>query len=140
MLCNKVDNLCKKTIKNQAKTPKAIDCLKLMRCKHLPCGPTEQRARRSLRFLALGGSNILFCQHHLLWQTHLPQELLGGFCTPLLLFFVRRPRSACHLERAFNLLGHILTHEHLNMSNEMLRHLAIMYVNKMAKKCKYEEE
>ena len=30
----------KETIKNQAKTPKAIDCVKLMRCKHLPCGPT----------------------------------------------------------------------------------------------------
>ena len=55
-------------------------------------------------------------------------------------FFVRRPRFTCNVWRAFNLLGHILTHEHLNMSNETLRHLAIMYVNKMAKKCKYEEE
>ena len=59
----------------------------------------------------------------------------GAIC-----FFVRRPRSACHVERAFSLLGHILTHERGNMSNETLRHLAIMYVNKMDKKRKSEEE
>ena len=41
-------------------------------------------------------------------------------------FFVRRPRSACHVERAFSLLGHILTHDRRNMSNETLRHLAIL--------------
>ena len=52
----------------------------------------------------------------------------------LSLFFVRQPRSACHVERAFNLLGHILTHNCRNMRNEMLRHLAIVYVNKMGKK------
>ena len=51
-----------------------------------------------------------------------------------------RPRSACDVERAFSLLGHILTHERLNMSNETLRHLAIMYVNKMDKERKSEEE
>ena len=62
------------------------------------------------------------------------------FCPPLCCFFVRRPRSACYLERDLNLLGHILTHERLNMSNEMLHHSAIMYVNKMAKKSKSEEE
>ena len=45
-------------------------------------------------------------------------------------FFVRRPHSACHMERAFSLLGHILTHDYLNMSNETWHHLAIMYVNK----------
>ena len=28
-------------------------------------------------------------------------------------------------------LGHILTHDRLNMNNETLHHLAIMYVNKM---------
>ena len=62
------------------------------------------------------------------------------YSPPLLFFFVRRPRSAYHVERAFSLLGHILTHERLNMSNETLRHLAIMYVNKMDKKRKSEEE
>ena len=46
----------------------------------------------------------------------------------------------CHVERAFSLLGHILTHDRLNMSNETLRHLAIMYVNKMDKKRKCDEE
>ena len=55
-------------------------------------------------------------------------------------FFVRRPQSACHVERAFSLLGHILTHDRLNMSNETLCHLAIMYVNKMDKKRKCDEE
>ena len=65
------------------------------------------------------------------------------FCPSLssiAVFFVRRPRSACHLERAFSLLGHILTHERLNMSNETLRHLAIMCVNRIDKKQKSEEE
>ena len=56
------------------------------------------------------------------------------------LVLFRRPRSACHVERAFSLLGHILTHDRCNMSNETLRHLAIMYVNKMDKKRKSEEE
>ena len=45
-----------------------------------------------------------------------------------------------HVERAFSLFGHILTHDRLNMSNETLRHLAIMYVNKMEEKRKCEEE
>ena len=54
--------------------------------------------------------------------------------------FIQRPRSACHVERAFSLLGHILTHDRPNMRNEMLCHLAIMYVNKMDKKRKCEEE
>ena len=44
------------------------------------------------------------------------------------------------LPLAFSRLGHILTHYGLNMSNEMLRHLSIMYVNKMDKKRKCEEE
>ena len=43
-------------------------------------------------------------------------------------------------ERAFSLLGFTLTHDRLNMSTETLRHLAIMYVNKMDKKRKCEEE
>ena len=60
--------------------------------------------------------------------------------SPIAVFFVRKPRSACHVERAFSLLGHILTHERLNMSNETPRHLAIMYANKMDKKRKSEEE
>ena len=44
------------------------------------------------------------------------------------------------LRLACSLLGHILTHDRLNMSNETLRHLAIMYVKKAYKKRKYEEE
>ena len=44
------------------------------------------------------------------------------------------------LPLAFSLLGHILTHERLNMSDETLRHLAVIYVNEMDKKRKREEE
>ena len=50
-------------------------------------------------------------------------------------FFVRRPRSACHVERTFSLLGHIQTPDRRNMSNETLRHLAVLYVNKPNSKC-----
>ena len=44
------------------------------------------------------------------------------------------------LPLAFRLLGRILTHDCLNISNETLRHLAIVYVNEMYKKRKCEEE
>ena len=56
------------------------------------------------------------------------------------------PQTVCsgqlerHVERAFSLLGRILTHDRFNMSNETLRHLAIMYVNKTGEKRKYDEE
>ena len=45
-------------------------------------------------------------------------------------FFVRRPRSACHVERTFSLMGHIQTKDRLCMGNNTLHHLAMMYVNK----------
>ena len=45
-------------------------------------------------------------------------------------FFVRRPRSACHVERTFSLMGHIQTKDRLRMGNNTLRHLAMMCVNK----------
>ena len=48
----------------------------------------------------------------------------------LAVFFVRRPRSACHVERTFSLMGHIQTKDRLHMGNNTLRHLAMMYVNK----------
>ena len=48
----------------------------------------------------------------------------------LAVFFVRRPRSACHVERTFSLMGHIQTKDRLHMGNNTLRHLAVMYVNK----------
>ena len=47
--------------------------------------------------------------------------------------------AAAH-ERAFSMLGHILTHDRYNMRNEMSRHLAIMYVDKMDTKRKCDEE
>ena len=50
------------------------------------------------------------------------------------------PSHLCHVEGAFSLLGHILTHDRLNMSNRTLHHLAIMCVNKMDKKRKCDEE
>mmetsp|Transcript_95562 Transcript_95562/g.164813 ORF Transcript_95562/g.164813 Transcript_95562/m.164813 type:complete len:111 (+) Transcript_95562:565-897(+) len=45
-------------------------------------------------------------------------------------FFIRRPRSAAHVERFFSLIGHIQTSERLHMSDDTLRHLAVRYVNK----------
>ena len=48
----------------------------------------------------------------------------------LAVFFVRRPRSACHVERTVSLMGHIQTKDRLHMGNNTLRHLAMMYVNK----------
>jgi len=44
-------------------------------------------------------------------------------------FFIRRPRSAAHVERVFSLIGHIHTSDRLHVSDDMLRHLAMMYVN-----------
>ena len=38
------------------------------------------------------------------------------------------------MERAFSLLGHILTHDCLNMSHETLHQLAVIYINKMDQK------
>ena len=49
------------------------------------------------------------------------------------ILFVRRPRSACPVERTFNLMGHIQTKDRLHMGNNTLRHLAMMYVNKPTK-------
>ena len=50
------------------------------------------------------------------------------------------PSHLCHVKRAFSLLEHIVTHDCLNMSNETLHHLAIMYVNKIDKKRICDEE
>ena len=52
----------------------------------------------------------------------------------LLFFFIRRLQSACHVERTFSLMGHILTHDRLHMNDATLRHLEIMYMNKTEKK------
>ena len=61
-----------------------------------------------------------------------PQHPFFGVHVPVCLavFFVRRPRSACHVERTFSLMGHIQTKDRLHMGNNTLRHLAMMYVNK----------
>ena len=48
-------------------------------------------------------------------------------------FYVRRPRSSCHVERTFSLIDHILTADWLNMTDETLSALAVMYVNKESK-------
>ena len=45
-------------------------------------------------------------------------------------FFVRRPRSAAHVERVLSLMGQIQTPDRRNMSSDILRHLAMMYTNK----------
>jgi len=66
------------------------------------------------------------------------QPVGGGFeaCPSML----RHTEICSLLPLAFSLLGHIVMHDHLNMRNETLRHLAIMYVNNMDKKRKCEEE
>ena len=70
----------------------------------------------------------------------MPQHLLwgpvGGGCRSL----PQRTEGCSLLPLAFGLLGHIRTHGGLNMRNETLRHLAIVYVNEMDKKWKCEEE
>ena len=61
-------------------------------------------------------------------------------------FFVRRAGCACYVDRAFSLMGHILTHDRLHTGIEMithmhhLLHLAIMYVNNTDKKWKRLEK
>ena len=62
----------------------------------------------------------------------MPQHPFFGVHVPVCLavFFVRRPRSACHVEGTFSLMGHIQTKDRLHMGNNTLRHLAMMYVNK----------
>ena len=42
-------------------------------------------------------------------------------------FFVRRPCSACHVERTFSLMGHIQTKDRLHMGNNTLRHFFFGY-------------
>ena len=57
-------------------------------------------------------------------------QFLSILIFSIAVFFVRRPRSACHVERTFSLMGHIQTKDRLHMGNDTLRHLAMMYVNK----------
>ena len=45
----------------------------------------------------------------------------------LAVFFVRLPRSACHVERTSSLMGHIQTKDRLHMGNNTLRHLAMTH-------------
>ena len=51
-----------------------------------------------------------------------------------------RANTPLYTTMAFSLLGHILTHDCLNMSSETLHHLAMMCVDKMDRKWKCEEE
>ena len=77
-MCNKVDNLYKKkTIKNQAKTQKAIECFN-PETLQTPGMLSHRSASTSLRFLALNGSDTLYCLLHLHCQKRLLQELPGG--------------------------------------------------------------
>ena len=88
----------------------------------------------------MGAIHCLHCQKRLL------QEFPGGklnlliflFCHQLLFFFW----SAALVLHAM-LRGPAVcweTHDRLNISNGTLRHLAVMYVNKMDKRPKCEEE
>jgi hypothetical protein len=156
MICNKVDNVYKKkTIKNQAKTQKAIECFN-PEALQTPVILSHSEMSRFIpeilrteweRYIVLPAPSPLpetISARVAWWEVKaadFPILLLTFlFCYELLFFFFRCPRPACHVERAFSLLGHILTHARLNMSAETLRHLAIMCVNKMDRKWKCAEE
>ena len=148
MMCNKVDNLYKKTIKSQAKTQKAIDCFN-PDALQTPAMLSHSEVSKEIpeiprteweRYIVLPAPSPLpeTTSARVAWWEVKAADF--PILSSIAVFFVRRPRSACHVERAFSLLGHIVTHDRRNMSNETLRHLAIMYVNKMDKKRKSEEE
>ena len=46
-------------------------------------------------------------------------------------FIIRRPLSACHAGRVFGLNGRIQTPDRRNVSTDTLRHLAVMYCNRV---------
>ena len=58
----------------------------------------------------------------------------------LAVFFVYHPWSACNVKRAFSSTEYILTHDCLHLNTDAARHLAIMYVDKMAMKQKHAEK
>ena len=134
---NKVDNLYKKTIKNQAKTQKAIECFNpeasqtpvmLSHSEMSLCSPKIPRTEWG-QYIVLPAPSLLpetISARVTWWEAKAADfpilSSIAGFCCPL-------PSSACHVKGAFSLMGHILTNDCLNMSNETLRHLAGVYVN-----------
>ena len=130
---DKVDNLFAKTIKTQADTQRAIECFN-----------PELLGTRSMQ------SHAQIPQHipqtrRLEWERYIvmpsPSTTSGRVAwweskrkyiprlASIAAFLVRRPRSACHVERVFR---RILTPDRRNMSDDTLRHLAMMYINKDA--------
>ena len=133
-----VDNLHAKTIKGRGKTQAAANCFnpELLQtkemmsyselCKHIPNVPQSEW----VRYIALPAPSPLpdSTAARVAWW-HAKKDDFPTLSS-IAVFFVRRPRSACHVERTFSLMGHIQTKDRLHMGNDTLRHLAMMYVNK----------
>ena len=135
---SKVDNLHAKTIKGRGKTQAAVNCFnpELLQTKemmsyselykHIPNVPQSEW----VRYIALPAPSPLpdSTAARVAWWHAKKDDF--PVLSSIAVFFVRRPRSACHVERTFSLMGHIQTKDRLHMGNDTLRHLAMMYVNK----------
>ena len=138
VMSSKVDNLHAKTIKGRGKTQAAVNCFnpELLQtkemisyselCKHIPNVPQSEW----VRYIALPAPSPLpdSTAARVAWWHAKKDDF--PVLSSIAVFFVRRPRSACHVERTFSLMGHIQTKDRLHMGNDTLRHLAMMYVNK----------
>jgi len=102
----------------------ACSCSEL--CKHIPNVPQSEW----VRYIALPAPSPLpdSTAARVAWWHAKKDDF--PVLSSIAVFFVRRPRSACHVERTFSLMGHIQTKDRLHMGNDTLRHLAMMYVNK----------
>ena len=138
VMSSKVDNLHAKTIKGRGKTQAAVNCFnpELLQtkemmsyselCKHIPNVPQSEW----VRYIALPAPSPLpdSTAARVAWWHAKKDDF--PVLSSIAVFFVRRPRSACHVERTFSLMGHIQTKDRLHMGNDTLRHLTMMYVNK----------
>ena len=138
VMSSKVDNLHAKTIKGRGKTQTAVNCFnpELLQtkemmsyselCKHIPNVPQSEW----VRYIALPAPSPLpdSTAARVAWWHAKKDDF--PVLSSIAVFFVRRPRSACHVERTFSLMGHIQTKDRLHMGNDTLRYLAMMYVKK----------
>ena len=137
-MSGKVDNLHANTIKGRGKTQAAINCFnpevlqtkEMMSyselCRHILNVPQSEW----VRYIALPAPSPLpdSTVARVAWWDAKKDDF--PTLSSIAVFFVRRPRSACHVERTFSLMGHIQTKDRLHMGNNTLRHWAMMYVNK----------
>ena len=115
VMSSKVDNLHAKTIKGRGKTKAVVHCFypdllhtkEMMSyselCKHIPNVPQSQW----VRYIALPTQSPLpdFTAARVAWW-HAKKDDFPTLSS-ILVFFVQRPHSACHIERRFFLTDHI---------------------------------